>query len=329
MYVNDIDDDLDTRTVLLERVEQIAPILAEERIPSEERRALTPRAIDAMKQAGLFAMRLPREFGGHDSSFVTQILVLEGLARIDASSAWCAMLANNASSRIAESMPESVTERVFKDGAQPVGAAVAELNGQAVPTDGGFLITGAWKYASGIRHSEWVTARTWIDGDPEKPLTFTVPTAEVTISDSWNVIGLRGTGSCDFAMNNTFVPTELTVPTHMPPQIRGSRMYSFENTVIGAYEHIGIALGIGRRALDEATATLAKGSGAAAAANSEVVQSQLSQHTLRLDAFRTESLQHFAAIDVERNSITRLDPVLAAKIRALATLVTEEAAACV
>jgi alkylation response protein AidB-like acyl-CoA dehydrogenase len=82
-------------------------------------------------------------------------------------------------------------------------------SGQAVPVEGGYQVSGRWAFASGIRHAQWVSATTRVVGDGAAAPTLrrvVMPVAEVHIHDNWQVMGLQGTGSCDFSVTDLFVP---------------------------------------------------------------------------------------------------------------------------
>ena len=83
--------------------------------------------------------------------------------------------------------------------------------GKTEIVDGGYLLSGRWPFASGVRHSEWIGAGAIVvrDGTPERRM-MVFPTASAELHDNWQVAGLKGTGSCDFSVDGLFVQEAFT-----------------------------------------------------------------------------------------------------------------------
>jgi indole-3-acetate monooxygenase len=324
-----VNDDSSVRETLLSSVAAIRPALIEAASRSEAAGTLDGQAVAALRSAELWNMRLMRELGGLEVSINTQIAVLTALAEIDAASAWCTMVANNAVGTIGAYMGDTAVTEVFKDGI-PACAAVAAPEGRAISAPGGYRVTGTWRFASGIRHTDWIVASTLVDGDPARPILMVLRTAQVTIHDTWHVIGLRGTGSCDFSVEDHFVPEHLTVPAVKRLQLRGSRLYARSGIILAVYEHHAFALGLGRRALRELTVALVAGKGSRLAADREVVQSEVARLAIQLDAVESEARSYYASIEAVADLPTlEVDPMTGTKGRALAAWATEVAAECI
>jgi indole-3-acetate monooxygenase len=124
----------------------------------------------------------------------------------------------------------------------------------------GYRVSGRWRFNSGIRHAEWVLGGTVVEGSEAenggRPLVMfsAFPVKYVTIHDNWGgVVGLRGTGSCDFSVENYPLPEDLTFVWDLPkprPR-RGGPSYLFPPFSYVAKEHGSVAIGAARRALDE------------------------------------------------------------------------------
>ncbi len=80
--------------------------------------------------------------------------------------------------------------------------------GTAVPTEGGYRVTGRWPYGSGIHGASSVAGLCAIPGENEHPkqLMCLAPVGMASVFDTWHVSGLRGTGSCDWTLEDVFVP---------------------------------------------------------------------------------------------------------------------------
>ena len=139
---------------------------------------------------------------------------------------------------------------VFRCGQIPRAAGVGTPTDQVKPVRGGYMITGRWSFASGIRHSQWVAGGITIPNDTAEPEVRRAlfQTSDVNIHDKWDVVGLRGTGSYDFSVCDVFVPHELTFRSDVTPK-RGGVLYRMGRPGFVINEHAGFASGLGRRAL--------------------------------------------------------------------------------
>jgi alkylation response protein AidB-like acyl-CoA dehydrogenase len=147
---------------------------------------------------------------------------------------------------------------VYADSSEP-RALVAEPAGAATAADGGVRVSGRWKFASGVSHSNWITlgAIMMENGQPKMTphgpeiLHVAVPTSEIEIIDTWYVNGLRGTGSFDVAANDVFVPESRCLSLFDPSGRRPEPLYQMPTLSVVAPPTACVALGIARAALDE------------------------------------------------------------------------------
>jgi alkylation response protein AidB-like acyl-CoA dehydrogenase len=253
-------DRTDKRQTLLDAVENIREVLASCADASEAGATLADPAVQALQDSGLFKMRLPAELGGAEADLVTQLEVLESLAYIDPASGWCAMVGSANVAALGAFLPDTAVERVFPRGNVPLVASSFYPAGTAVPEDSGYRVNGRWRFASGIRHAEWVWAGAAVaqNGNdpgetPSQVIYVVLPVQEIQVHDNWHVLGLRGTGSCDFSIIDQFVAPELTMQWNpqSPDPLRGGPLYRLPPLAFGSHEHVAFAVGLARRALDE------------------------------------------------------------------------------
>ena len=112
-------------------------------------------------------------------------------------------------------LPDSAIEKVFVGGRPPKAAGVFAMGGKARPVPGGYQLTGRWGFGSGIKHSEWLSAGAQVIVDDQvspEQLRLAFPTSQAEIHETWEVMGLRGTGSCDFSVTDIFVPEQFGHP---------------------------------------------------------------------------------------------------------------------
>lgn len=275
-----------------------APLLQSGADEADRQGFLTPEAVSMLQMHDLWRLRLCRQLGGLELSICAQLEVLAALAEADTSSAWCTMVMNDALAVIGATMPQATIDRVFADGI-PSCSIVATPGGVAIATDGGFLLTGSWQLASGIRNATWVYAAAFVDRDPSRVLPFVLPVADVDILDTWNVVGLAGTGSNDFKLNNYFLPAELAGREESPfEQVRGVRRYDAVDVEhLESYEHLAFAIGVARRALREFRLTLSRPSAGRHVGDREMVQEQFGRCMLRLKAIEALALSLYSRID--------------------------------
>ena len=222
--------------------------------PEAEANATLPAStVDALYQSGIFALKLPEELGGAEADPVTQLEVIEAVSRIDPSAGWCVMIGATCVGLPGAFLPDDAIAIMFDGGRVPKAAAAFRPSGQATPVDGGYLVSGRWPFASGIRHSDWLWAGAWVsrdDGSTPDLRMVTFPTSQAQIHDNWDVAGLRGTGSCDFSVSGLFVPEAFVWDQLEAEPKRGGPVYRMGIPGFVSHEHAAFAFGVARRALD-------------------------------------------------------------------------------
>jgi len=281
----------------------LAPLIAAAAPRIEAGRELPPDLVDALHDARMFRMLVPRSLGGDEVSPVAFMQAVEELAKADASTAWC-IAQTSVCSTIAKSLQPHVAAEIFKKNPRGVlawGPSTA-AHTKAVVENGGFRLTGAWPFASGSRHATWLAAHAPVydaDGQPRRDAdgnpvqrTFVVPRESAAIKDVWHVIGLKGTGSDTYALTDVFVPDEHTIAHHaLDPAERRERgpLYSFTIYQLFGSSFPAIALGIARATLDafvELAQTKTPAGGTSPLRDSAVVQSQVGVTQAQLAAAR-------------------------------------------
>jgi indole-3-acetate monooxygenase len=323
------------RRDLLAHVERIAPILRASGGKSEEIATLAPEAVSALRDAGLFQLKLPAVMGGAEADPVTEMLVLEAIAYHDFTSGWCTMVGATAVASLGAFLPQAGLDRVFVNGHIPTAAISFFPAGRAVRESGGYRVSGRWRFNSGIRHSEWVVGGTVVEESESenggKPLViFTAfPTAEVTIYDNWtDVVGLRGTGSCDCSVENYHVPEHLSFVWDLlePKPRRGGSSYLFPPFSFVAKEHGSVAIGSARRALDELIniATTTRGTFRSSKLDErQVVQRKIGEADLKLRAVRALMHERYEELHRKASAGQSVDGADVADVRAMAVYATD------
>jgi alkylation response protein AidB-like acyl-CoA dehydrogenase len=252
-------------TDYLARAKALAPLLTELSPVIERDRRLPQKLVDAMIDAGLFRMLLPREFGGAESDPMSFVRVLEEVARHDASAAWC-LGQTGVCATAAAYLPAASARAIWgeRHGILAWGAAAAPV--KAVAVEGGWRVTGSWAFASGGHHASWIGGHCIAcdaDGTPRKNAhggtvarTLLFPASTVEWTDIWHVIGLNGTGSDKYAVSDLFVPDAFSLNREdFAERRQGGPLYRFRTDQLYASGFACVALGIARGMLDAYVAT--------------------------------------------------------------------------
>lgn len=240
------------RQLLLAGVESVRTTLETCAQEAEVNYRLPVTSFDALYKAGLFWLKLPTILGGAEADPLIQIEVIEAIAEIDPAAAWSVMIGSQSTGLPAAWLPDDALDVVFGQGALPVAAGSLMPSGTATEVDGGYRVSGRWAYASGIAHCEWVNATVRVAGAQDDGLPslrrVVVRTADVEIHDNWDAVGLKGSGSCDFTIDDLFVAASFSWGFTDPPR-RGGALYRLGLPGYVAYEHAAIALGIAKGVL--------------------------------------------------------------------------------
>lgn len=290
---------------LLEAAEALVPALRDSAREAELAGRLTDDAISGFRDAGFFTAMRPTEAGGAAIGLGTFIDITRTLARGDASAGWVGGFLISHQWLLSR-LPLKTQAEIFDDG-PGLAAAAAAPPGAAERVDGGYLVTGRWRFASAIRHANWVIVSAM---GPAGPLAVVANVNEGRRIDTWQVPGMKATGSDDFELDGTFIPGTRVVGflQYASRENEGASAYpEYEALQYPMYRvlsliHGAVAVGTAEAALELFPAAVAKrirpGSGQpvleepeTAAAYGEATQLTLTARLLLDDAVaRTERL---------------------------------------
>ena len=242
------------------RAEALAPKIDAIADDIERLRRLPPELVADLHAAGLFRLLLPRSQKGAEVDPETFFRVIEAIAKADASVAWCLGQAAGCAMSAAY-LDHAVAWKMFGSDPKAVLAWGPGPKVKAVAVDGGYRVTGTWSFASGCRHATWLGAHCPIfeaDGTPRLDVdghqaerTFLVPAGEVVWTDIWSVIGLRGTASDAFSLNDHFVRHDHSITRDFQRECREpGPLYRLSALAMYELAFSGVALGIARAVLD-------------------------------------------------------------------------------
>lgn len=200
---------------IIESAGALRPLIESLRDEMEAQRRMPTPLVQAMADARLFHLLVPKAIGGLEVNPMTFTRVVEEVAAMDGSAGWNLMIGAGMG-LLAGYVPEHVGKEVFGRPNDVVAGALA-FTGKALAVDGGYKVTGRWSFGSGIHHATWVVAGCVVyDGDMPRAFAegvpffrmVLVPASDCEIHDVWYVSGLRGTGSEDYSITDVFVPEE-------------------------------------------------------------------------------------------------------------------------
>ena len=233
------------------RANAVATIASDHANVGDQQGQLADEVVEAFHREGLYGMWVPRSIaGGAELDPLSSLLVLENVTYGDPSAGWVLMASALAIGTGAAYLGDSAVDELFGGGRMPVIAGQGTRPGTAVPQKDGFLLSGSWSFASGIKHSTHIHTLGVIEGTGE-PRIFVLPVQQATLIENWDVLGLRGTGSIDYTIDRVFVPEPYThfAVTEVPK--RGGSLYTLGIIGLATIAHAAWACGIGRRMLDE------------------------------------------------------------------------------
>ncbi|MGA2410926.1 MAG: acyl-CoA dehydrogenase family protein [Candidatus Binataceae bacterium] len=235
------------------QVRALEPQIREAAGEIEAERRLPPQLARALMETGIFRMGVPRAYGGPELDPMSQVRIVEELARIEGSVGWLSMISSAGSFISAFLEPKAA--QAFFGGVDSVLAGQIRPPQRADLTDGGYRLSGTFHFNSGCQHASLIVCGCTIyeNGEPRRHgrhpefRALLVPASKVKIVDVWDTTGMRGTGSNDVVVDNVFVPFHDTTTMTEAPFSR-SPLYAFPPLFL--VSHAGVPLGIARSALD-------------------------------------------------------------------------------
>src|SRR5437868_14472373 len=245
---------------LVERARALQPLISREADEIERTRRLTPAVTSALIENGLYRVLLPQSLGGAEAPLEIFMQMQEEIAKADASTAWCLGQCSVCAMTAAYLDPDAADE-IFNTppGILAWGAIAHEVH--AVP--GGYRATGRWDFASGSRQASWLGAHVRVvEADGAKRLkpngapevrTILFPIASATMYDVWDVIGLSGTGTDSYSVDNLFIPEKFAALRDDPAALREQGpLYRLTTYTLFGLGFAATAVGVARSMLDAA-----------------------------------------------------------------------------
>ena len=205
--INDFADKA-TAEAMVAKAKELRPLLMAEAAAGEAQRSPTKKVEQALVDNRMLSAMLPKRLGGVGLSLTDFCRMQIELAKGDPAVSWVVQIING-TSWVTSLAPDSVQDVVFADGPAAVCGAY-NPPGKARKVEGGWIINGAWPYTSGSRQSTWAQQGVVLEGydGPVVPgiSMCYIPFSDLTITDSWYVTGMQGTGSDTSVAKDVFIP---------------------------------------------------------------------------------------------------------------------------
>ena len=241
---------------LIQRARDLGPAIRACREEIDATRQLPTTLVQALRAAGMFRLFVPAKLGGYEIDPITFVKIIEELSAVDGSVGWivsvCAV-----GGLLAGSIREEALIGIYGESPDTIIAGGVNPTGRAVVVDGGYLVSGRWAFGSGIRHANWVYGNCLIYDGEQKRLDATnnpearvmlFPATVCVVHDTWQVGGLRGTGSHDFSVSELFVPADRSLIAFSARASQPGILYKFPFSLF-AVLIAAVPLGIARGAI--------------------------------------------------------------------------------
>ncbi len=252
-----------------------------------EIRRLPADLVERLIDSGVFRTWVPECYGGRGGSAMDLFDAIETVAVYEASVAWCVMVGGTTALTSGFVSPHWARE-IYGD-PRTVSGGFAGPAGRARPVEGGLRVSGRWGWGSGTTHCNWIVGGVFVSDDGQgaaaqssglkTPVVF-FERSEVTLHDNWHTLGLAGTGSVDYEVDDVLVPEGRWAAFPMSEPIVDEPLYRFTSVGALATGVAFVSVGIARRAIDElialATAKVPAG-GTRALSERAAVQGQVAE----------------------------------------------------
>lgn len=246
---------------LLRKIAEIGPVLEANATADEENGELTAATFELLKPLRMSHIFAAESLGGAQLRPTEGLELLAAITWHSGAAGWVSMVHCCIGAMSAAFLPDSAVERLFAPGSDNRFSGQGAPLGMLKKVDGGYRLNGKWSYGSGFSHATYSHSAAFVDDGTGKPAkddrgNVIIMCAHAPISQhkqlgNWDVLGLGGTGSIDYAAEDVFIADDLVFPILTAPPLRQKEFFSLGVVGLAAIGHTGWALGTGRRMLDE------------------------------------------------------------------------------
>jgi alkylation response protein AidB-like acyl-CoA dehydrogenase len=312
---------------LLEGIEANFDELDSTAVEAEHLGAAPPALDTTIRKLRVPMIKAPLEAGGDHLHLADQMRYFEALSHANPTAGWTGFNHAGAAGMAGATLDDEGLELLFGAGRVPVMAGVSAPSGTYRHVDGGVEASGTWRYASGVRTADWVMLTAIEEtGGPSGVRLIIVNTDDAEVGGDWNVMALKGTGSVNVTLTDTFIPEALAIDPLRGPT-RGGPMYTLGYQAFVSGENLGFTLGVCQRFLDEiAEYACGKARGSdGRLADRGAFQYELGKGQLAVNAARAYGLQLLGDADTQLRAGSGLDAIEQEAIVAMMAYCTEHA----
>jgi alkylation response protein AidB-like acyl-CoA dehydrogenase len=252
---------------LVARVKDLHPLLAKNAAAGERDRRVVEQSIQALAEAGVFRITVPKRFGGYETSMRTVLDVSAAVAEADGGTSWVVTLVN-VCNWMTSLFPEQAQRDVFGTDPDAKVSGVLTPSAEARWTDGGWRVSGKWYYNSGSWHATWAVLGipiTDASGEVVDQGLALIPASEMDLEDTWFVAGMKSSGSNCLVAEDVFVPEHRVLRVldaiagrYPSEHTDNETLYRSAFIPVLSLVLIGPQLGMGKAALDYVLSKAAK-----------------------------------------------------------------------
>lgn len=253
----------------LEVARNLGPLLDGEAAAGSAAGAITPTVVEALLGAGFMNAGVARELGGEQCTYREWFELIEEVSRADGAAGWSLMATSSHAASFSSVLPDAGAAELYAAG-PPIVSGMPAPRGRADRVEGGYHFSGKHQFASGsMMCDHFVAGGLVYDADGElvfaenglpEMIAVIVPRDQVREMGNWDVNGLEGTASIDYEVGPLFVPEHLVVQVNpwVAKVYRGTSFWALGVEILGPLGHVGPALGVARRAMQEIAALAPK-----------------------------------------------------------------------
>ena len=243
---------------LLASTRALLPRILETAQEIEEKQTIPADLLQALSDAGLFAVAVPKELGGPELDPLIVFDALEMIATADASTAWVLLIISANPLLFGNSLQMPVWQAMYGHDINARTAGTLMPGARAVKVDGGYRVTGRLKYGSGSEHTSHLLSGCMVfDGDTlctdengEPEIRWVIHRTDdcTIVENSWDTTGLRGSGSQDYVLDDLFVPSDWSFVVGEVVHELSNPMYQFPT--IAFCQLAAVTLGMARASIE-------------------------------------------------------------------------------
>jgi 3-hydroxy-9,10-secoandrosta-1,3,5(10)-triene-9,17-dione monooxygenase len=195
-------------TEIVARARAMIPALAQRSLEGRRQGRIPDETIADMQRAGFFRVLQPKRWGGYEMELNTFYEIQLALAEGDMSTAWIYGV-SGVHPWFMALLDDRAAQEVWRSDTSALICSSLMPAGRATPAEGGYRLSGRWRYASCCEHCDWALLGAMVataNGGPPEGRIFLLPRKDYGTIDTWQVSGLQATGSWDISVEDVFVP---------------------------------------------------------------------------------------------------------------------------